>query len=376
MSIALVMVVKNEARGLAATLRSVARAGVKLVELLDTGSSDGTGEVADRECRALGLSLIQRTGPFVDFSDARNRALEGAYRDLARLPEGPHFALMLSGDETLEEVEPGCLERAARMCQQRPEPGAWDVQVAFGALDYDSPRLTLSDSPWRYQGKTHEALRHPGGLNAAPRLYGVRIVHSVKAWDAAERRKRWALDAELLEREHLEQPDNPRTVFYLAQSYDCLGEWDKAAVMYTRRAEMGGWVEERGIARLRLGRMLATRGDWPAAEREFLHSFAIQPRPEPMLEIARHYYKARHWPAVALFARVGLQAPGVHQLRLFVERDAQGWALADLLSVALWNMHGPTREGLQLAEQALGGAPNDPRLAQNLAHYKRALGLV
>ena len=43
--------------------------------------------------------------------------------------------------------------------------------------------------------------------------YFIHVLYS----DIEKKRKRWALDAELLLKDHEEHPENTRTVFYLAQ---------------------------------------------------------------------------------------------------------------------------------------------------------------
>ncbi|CAJ1446469.1 unnamed protein product [Effrenium voratum] len=102
--LALVMIVKNEARRIRETLMSVLEAA-DLAVILDTGSTDGTQRILREAASAHGLRLELHSGPFEDFAAARNRALRlaGAQAE---------FLLMLSGDETL--VHPKELRTFAR----------------------------------------------------------------------------------------------------------------------------------------------------------------------------------------------------------------------------------------------------------------------
>jgi hypothetical protein len=54
---------------------------------------------------------------------------------------------------------------------------------------------------------------------------------------------------------------NRRYWFYLAQSYYDVGQTEKAAETYAKRAEMGGWEEEAWYARLQQARCLRALGD-------------------------------------------------------------------------------------------------------------------
>jgi len=62
-------------------------------------------------------------------------------------------------------------------------------------------------------------------------------------------------DALILEQGLLDEPNNERYVFYLAQSYRDNVKHKLAIKYYIKRAEMGGWFEERYISYLEAGRL-------------------------------------------------------------------------------------------------------------------------
>ncbi len=117
--VALVMIVKDEAASIAATLALV-RPFVDRWTLLDTGSTDGTPALARAALAGLPGDLFEE--PFVDFGATRSRALELA-------GDGCTFTLMLSGDETLRDG--GALRR---FCEQNTgdSEGAYLVDVRMG----------------------------------------------------------------------------------------------------------------------------------------------------------------------------------------------------------------------------------------------------
>jgi GT2 family glycosyltransferase len=104
--LSLCMIVKNEAVNLGSCLRSV-RGLVREVIVVDTGSSDGTQELA----RAYGARLIQTVWEN-DFSKARNLGLEAATGK---------WILVLDADELLLDADKAALRQ---LLDRHPEPDA------------------------------------------------------------------------------------------------------------------------------------------------------------------------------------------------------------------------------------------------------------
>lgn len=52
------------------------------------------------------------------------------------------------------------------------------------------------------------------------------------------------MDLPLLLKEHERNPADTRTVFYLGQTYDLIGDVDNALATYQQRIVMGGWQQE------------------------------------------------------------------------------------------------------------------------------------
>src|SRR5690606_30493219 len=95
-------------------------------------------------------------------------------------------------------------------------------------------------------------------------------------------------DVEVLTNAHEADPDDPRTVFYLAQSHRDAGNLDEARALYLRRAEMGGWAEEIYVARLEAARCLRRSGaPWPEVQAELLDAWSTRPhRGEALHDLA------------------------------------------------------------------------------------------
>ena len=51
-------------------------------------------------------------------------------------------------------------------------------------------------------------------------------------------------DLKFLEEDYESDPNNERTVYYLAQTLEGLGENDRALELFKRRTQLGGWDQE------------------------------------------------------------------------------------------------------------------------------------
>lgn len=354
--LALVMIVKDEARSILATLDSV-RGAVDRVVILDTGSTDGTQDLV----RAFdGAAVVLHEEPFVDFASTRNRALELA-------GEASTFTLMLSGDETLHggrELRRFCERRA------RAADGAYHVRVQLGGEQYDSARLARAAAGWRYVGVTHEVLCRSGERAASIRVPGARVAHDISHRDAASQRRKWERDLALLTAEIGAREDDVRSWFYLAQTLECLEDFERAQRAYEQRVRLGGWQEEVYESLFRLGRVDAALGrPWLEVQQRYLAAAAHSPhRPEPLLAIAKHYQTEQAWPLAYRFASWGAALPFPDQAMLFVDPEARD-KLLDVLAVAAFQV-GAFGAGEAAVREAIARKPADPRLRANLDHYK------
>ena len=66
-------------------------------------------------------------------------------------------------------------------------------------------------------------------------------------------------DLPLLQREHESNPQDARMVFYLAQTYELVGDAEAALAMYRKRIDMGGWQQEVFESHFRMVRRLISR---------------------------------------------------------------------------------------------------------------------
>jgi hypothetical protein len=135
--------------------------------------------------------------------------------------------------------------------------------------------------------------------------------------------------AGLLEEDLLRDPDNPRTIFYLAQTYRQLGD-PRGRDLYARRATMAGHEEERWFASLQAARM----APWPEMATDLMAVWEARPgRMEPLYTLVTELNRRdMHRAAYRLASTKRGTAPD----ELFTERGVWAWGMDFQLSIAAW----------------------------------------
>lgn len=360
--LALVMMVKDEAKSLRAAFESV-RGICDRALVLDTGSSDGTQALARALFReVLPGELVEE--PFVDFATSRNRSLE--------LASGKSvFALLLSGDEVLVD---GAMLRAT--CerlrdQDGPAHGAYHLPLEMGGVRFDSARLVRLAHGWRYVGAVHEVLCKPGLPPPSIRIEGCAIRHDLVGRDPDRKRRGWLRDLELLRAQRTRDPSDARTAFYLAQTLEDLGRFEEALPAYAERVALGGWREEVYEAKYRMARLAERLGrPWPEVQERYLDAFSFAPhRAEPLAALALHHQQEGNHALAFLFGQRALQLPYPAQDTLFVQRDVYSHLAAEIVGASAWYI-GEYAAGVAALKRALEARPGAPELLQNLEFYR------
>jgi tetratricopeptide (TPR) repeat protein len=359
--LALVMIVKDEAKSIVQTIRSCLPI-VDRVVILDTGSTDGTQALVHETCKKVDYELHE--AEFVDYSTTRNEVLD-------IVGESVVFTLMLSGDETLLYAK-----KLRDFCERFRDAegeghGAYYVTVELGkCCRFLSPRLARTSDGWRYEGVVHEILTKPG--QTAPQLtVPEAYVYHQRTSTKEQMRATWLRHKQLLEEELKRRPGHPRTTFYLAQTLQALGQNEQAQNLYESRAKMAGWKEETFIAIMRRGDCFNDLGQWQEAQTQYLLAYSMCPyRAEPLCKIANHYYDRHNLPLVHLFASRAAKIPYPKKAKLFVDPNVYSFQSHDLLAISSYYVS-EFEEGRLAAMRALGAHPDDERLQKNLEFYPR-----
>ncbi|ORB02705.1 glycosyl transferase [Mycolicibacter minnesotensis] len=307
------MIVRDEAH----IIREVLDATAPYISswvIVDTGSQDGTQQVIRDHMAALGIPGELYERPWRNFGHNRTEALA--------LAQGhADYIWMMDADDTIVGT-PDFTGLDADI---------YDLRIRQDAIAGWRPQLFRDGLPVRYVGVVHE---HPvcdenhtntrigGDFAVESRRLGARNLDSHK----------YARDRDLLLAEVERNPEDTRSVFYLAQSYFDLEDFASACTWYARRAEMGGFAEEVFYSLYRTASTMEVLGKpWPEVQAAYLRAWEFRPtRAEPLYCIAFAYRADGRYELGYLFAKLATEIPlpdeqlfvdaGVYTLRAIDER--------------------------------------------------------
>ena len=364
--IALLMMVKNEHKRLYVTLNSVL-GYVDSIVMYDTGSEDNTIEIASSFCKKNNITFRLKQGEFVDFSTSRNVSLE-----FADTFEDIDFLLLL---DTNDELKGGSSMR--KFCQEQintPNTGYLLCQEWWSGqyIKYYNLRMVKARQGWRYFGKVHEWMKNTKNDNdEKTRAPTDIILYQDRTADDDKSSKRFERDKVLLLQEHKEDPTEPRTVFYLAQTYSCLGQTAEAFKYYSLRTNLVGFWEEKFQAFLRCGELSETMGNsWYDSMKWYMQAFEHTERVEPLIKITEHYKdKNTNWLLCYTFAKLACSLKYPDQCILFVDKQSYDYKRWHLLGIAGWYA-GFYDEGKMACKKAIESGNNVKLDNDNLKFYE------
>lgn len=252
------MIVRDEAHVIERCLTSVADIA-RAFCIVDTGSSDGTPELAERIL--AGRHGVVHRRPWVDFATNRTEAL--------RLADGwGTHALVIDADDHLV-IDPQ-YDRGHILAQVMAPVHHVDIEHRGPdgrTFLYQRPMIVATGAGFGYRGVVHEFLDVPAEMTPGETIKGMRVVYG---GDGARSRSgdKFERDAETLQRALSDGTDpdlRPRYLMYLGTSWSAAGRPWRALLAFEQRVRLGGWVQEVYCALLYAGdvRALLLR---PAAE--------------------------------------------------------------------------------------------------------------
>jgi len=250
--------------------------------ILDTGSTDGTVENAKRILANKKGKIYEE--PFINFRESRNRCL-----DLA----GTFCKYNIMLDDTY--CLGGNLREFLETIRSDQFADSYSLLIKSGDVEYYSNRITKSKNHLRYIFILHEVIQQKNNINV--------VVPSNVAWiddlrsESMEIRtnSRKEYDLKCLFQMIKEDPDEPRHYYYVAQTYNCLENREKAAEYFRKRAfhPCNGFDQEKVDALFEMTRLYNFHLNYPWEEckkyYELCHEWDSE-RPDASYFIGIHYY--------------------------------------------------------------------------------------
>lgn len=341
------MIVKNEEARILFTLESVKYCDVFIIS--DTGSTDKTKEKITEFCESNNIVLYMTdkyVSPFPKFhyDHARNFLLD--YAD-----DKADFLLLLDCNDELKNYEnlrkfvneykgP---EQVFHICQE------WWNGISIDK--YYNLRLVRTKFNWRYNDWIHEYLtspiadkmsrdneiynklkkegKNPPVPDQTPIVGRVNMftIYQDRTKDDDKSLKRFPRDRDILYEQHLSDPENSRCLFYLAQTYSCLGDNENSYKYYKKRLHFEGFFEEKYHAFFRCGETSKVLGHpweetflWYMKAYEYSCQTFQRPRAEPLFRIAEHYRDSGEWQMSFMYLRRCCELPYPEDAVLFWDK--------------------------------------------------------
>lgn len=268
--------------------------------ILDTGSSDNTLDIINKTLVGKKYGNLY-CEPFINFKDSRNRLLELAGKECK-------YITML--DDTY--VIDGNLRQFLTEIRGDQYSNSFSLYISSNDSLYSSNRIIRSDSELKYIYRIHEVITDKNNINVIIPENKAKIID--RRFDYMEKRtmERKQLDLQLLFEELEENPNNPRTYYYLAQTYNLLENYEQAYFYFLKRLEImnSGFIQERYDSAFEAGRIANFKLNKSWDECLKLYKKAIQiddSRPDSYYFIGIHYYLENNYKLAYKYFKIGFE---------------------------------------------------------------------
>jgi glycosyltransferase involved in cell wall biosynthesis len=364
--IAVLIMMKNEEKRLHVTLESVV-GNVDSIVVYDTGSTDNTLTILKEFSKKHKIPLRLKEGVFVNFSESRNILI-----DFADTFDDIDFILFMDVNDELREGKK--LKKFAEEEMNSKNNAYLMCQHWFSGTynKYFNNRFIKARKGWRYQGSIHEWLC--GDNVKDPLVCKMNddiVLYQDRTQDDDKSSKRFIKDKELLLIDYNKNPEEPRTLFYLAQTYACLTDKEEAFYYYKLRSEVEGFQEEKFHAFLKCGDLSEKlKHDWYTSFSFYMKALEHSDRVEPLIKIAEHYKMNNKWKLAYTFVKLACSLNYPTDAILFVDKYSYDYTRWHLMGVIAYYC-GEYADGKNACIKAIEAGLNTEIDKRNLEFYEK-----
>jgi len=328
--ICLCMLVKNSGEYIVKTLDSIIlplrhRIGFCVI-VVDSLTSDKSEDIVRKYFFDHKMPHRVEVAKWVSYSHNRNLAM-----DLCEVKENAcEYIWMNDADDPLVGVPiiPSKLTKKSywmKLSGGDTEPWTRPVIIKRGYKDV------------RYERRVHEYLTNVSTPGEFELIQGDYYIYAVASPHSIEKGRSYIA---LLEEDLKDFPDDPRSLFYIGQTYYENREFDKALEYYKRRAKLDGFVDDKFFSLYRgaLCEINLGKESWATIMEHLLETQQHSPeRYEPLARIAWHYAQEAKWQLAYRFASWGLSLPreSGKQWQMFSDYD---YYLQDVMALSAINI--------------------------------------
>lgn len=213
---------------------------------------------------------------------------------------------------------------------------AYKIEILHDGITYHRVQLLSRFIPAKYVGVLHEYLEIPSHigqitLNTCQIVYGSNGARSKDV-------DKYLNDAKIFEEALEEDPYNSRYVFYAAQSYRDANQLEKAAELYAKRDNMGGWIEERYVSLLEIAKIFekSEPNNVLLIESLYLRAYNRYPhRLESLCYLSSYCRRNKLFDKAFFYSKIGSQIPKPIE-GLFIESSCYDWKILDELAISAY----------------------------------------
>ncbi len=341
-------IVKDESHCILIMLESAAKISDAIV-IADTGSTDGTQELIRKFGEDNNIPTYVFERPFDDFEKSRNFGMENARDVVKELGWDPNdcWTWWCDADETIIVDH--------KFSKSQFNKDLFMINTYIGNMKYTRNTFARVSKPFRFYGPVHEFIvcdeqNITSGL--AENIH-VDVKMTGKSWQG-DISKKYLEHAHKLEAYIAENRQDPRWIFYTAQSYhDSASMKDnreeneerlrRAMKYYKERVSRSdGYPEEIFYSQYRIGSIMRIlEMPWNLTHQELLKAYSIDPlRAESIKLIIDYYMQMNEWHlayAYTKFAMSNFHGRNPYPNRLlFVDEATYVWKIAEAHSAACY----------------------------------------
>ena len=273
------MIVKNETKIIKRLLETV----LPLIDtycICDTGSTDNTINTIKTFFDNVNMSGKIVEEPFRNFEYNRNYALKQCFG-----MDNADYILFLDADMVLDITNNASIMEFKKSMNK----DAYYLLQGNIKFHYQNLRIIRNTGKFSYWGVTHEYIQTPANTTIYRIPKSVLFINDIG--DGGAKADKFTRDIRLLTDGLIQNPNNDRYTFYLANSYKDSHQYENAIETYKKRIELKGWNQEVWYSYYCIGLCYKQLNDMKNAIFYWLEGYNYLPeRVENLYEII-HYYR-------------------------------------------------------------------------------------